>query len=165
MEKIDVQTHLRQQLGFARFHINNAENSESLHAKRAGVLAAILCMEEGVREYCNTVLSFEELRLSYIIRRLVNESPSSVFNNFKQQELEVLASGGDSWLVSLSSLRDSIAIKMPEASSASPAEGVLIASSASKVSHWFDVSISELKDIASAINELIVRHSETDIEY
>ncbi len=167
MEKIDAQSYLRQQLGFARFYISTAENADSLHEKRAGVLAVILCMEEGVREYCNAVLSMDLLRLSAVVKEVTNTSNGNVFKNFKQQELIALASDQNSWMNRLCRLRDSLGTKLSDApSSAGSAPGaLLIASSTANVSHWFDVSVSELGAIAAAINELITRHSDTDIEY
>lgn len=161
MKTIDAQTHLRQQLGFARFYLSIAENADSLHAKRSVVQAIVFCLEEGVRAYCDDVLHLSTLRLSQMIATCIKTGSSS--DNFKQQELVSLATSDESWLVLLAHLRDSVGMLSSEPG-ALPAS-TLIATSNTNTPHWLNVDTETLSALIDAISELLVRHSDTDIEY
>lgn len=172
---LDEQRFLRQQLAMAGVHADCLKTASDELPRRAFLQASLSSLDVGLRYYLAKLLGLPNLRRISEIHAAAVASPT----HFKQEELLSLLGDASSWLRDFAVLVDSFVEKEPLVLEGAPggvsreglsaSQGIIartvdLSAPSTLCPHWTTLSLSQLEGFFAHVHELLVRHSEQDIE-
>lgn len=150
---------LRQQIAFAKFHVDSVEELGSSARQRAAIQASMLSLNIGLVVYYREITNNPELTT---LSDLLSVDASIVKADYRQVELQSLMHDNASWLYILCDAIDSMS-RFPPKDDLSLGKPLIASSNPQR--HWTRLSLSDIQSMIVCSSEILDRHSAHDEEY